>query len=135
MVEDAWSRPSRAAWNEIVQRGMNTRDDVVPRAGGILPKQASGRIPGAVVPIEVPAPIGYEGQQYPNRFCQRTSEVSDAGFHRDHEVQIRDERRRVGETPQLIAEMKKVASIIQQHRVGRADILLQAYKCRIDIQQ
>ena len=59
--------------------GMNARDDVIPLARVILPKQAGGRIPWAVVAIEQPAPVGNELQQDPDRLAQRAGEMSDRG--------------------------------------------------------
>ena len=58
--------------------------------------------------------------------------MSDAGIHRDHEIQIRNERCGIGESLQLIAEMKKITSIFQHGRVAGADILLQTDKCCIE---
>jgi hypothetical protein len=51
---------SRTALNEFVQGSMYARDDLIPRPRVILPKQAGGRIPRAIVAIEQPAPIGDE---------------------------------------------------------------------------
>ena len=38
--------------NVVMQRSLDARDDVVPLAGIILPKQTGGRVPGAVFAIE-----------------------------------------------------------------------------------
>lgn len=46
----------------IIEGVMNARNHSVPLAGIILPEQASARIPGAVVTIEKPTPVGHEGQ-------------------------------------------------------------------------
>src|ERR1700722_19204116 len=39
------------ASNEVAQRLMNARDDVVPRARLVLPKQTGGRVPWAIVAV------------------------------------------------------------------------------------
>src|SRR5579862_2415688 len=79
--------------HKIAQLILDPRNDIVPCARVILPKQASGRIPGTVVTVQQPAPIGREGQHHPDRLGQRTGEVSDAGVHREDKVQMRYERR------------------------------------------
>jgi hypothetical protein len=114
---------------------MNARYDIAPRSCFILSKQPGGWVPWAVVAIEQPTPVGEERQQHPDRLCQRTGEMGDAGVHRDHEIQIRNERCGVGESLQRIAEMRKIALIFQYRRVIGADILLQTYKHRFDVQE
>ena len=121
--------------SEIAQRSVNARDHTIPRVRVVLPKQAGGRIPGTVVTIEQPAPVGREWQHHPERFCQRTGEVNDAGIDGDHEVQIRDQCCGIGEIFDFVTEMQKVASFFQYCRVRGAHALLQAYECRIDIQE
>jgi len=54
--------------------------------------------------------------------------VSDAGIHRNPEIQFRYKGGRFGEAFQLIAEMKKVAASFQQRSVAGADVVLQADK-------
>ncbi len=66
-----------------MQRSLNARNDVIPLACIILPKQAGSRVPWAVFAIEQPTPVGDERQQYPDWFCQRTGDMGHAGIHRD----------------------------------------------------
>ncbi len=61
--------------------------------------------------------------------------MSNAGIHRDNQVQIGNQRRCVGETLQRIAEMQKIALILQHGYIVGANILLQTHKCCFDIQK
>ena len=47
--------------DEIAERVLNAHDNVIPGAGVALPKEARGRVPGAVVAIEQPTPVRNEG--------------------------------------------------------------------------
>ena len=60
-----------------IERGANAGQCAIPRAACILPEQAGGRIPGAIVAIEQPGPVWYERQQHPQRFCQRAGEFAE----------------------------------------------------------
>ncbi len=122
------------ALNEVTQRRVNARYNAIPLASIILPKQTGRRIPRTVVAIEQPAPVGHKGQQHPDRLSQRTSEVSDAGIHRNHEVQIRYERRSVGEILQFITEIEETHSTFQRYLPLPARILLQTHKRCIDLE-
>jgi hypothetical protein len=57
-VEVASGCGSRPVLNEFEQGSMNVRNDVVPRARLLLPKQADSRVPRAVFAIEHPTPVG-----------------------------------------------------------------------------
>jgi hypothetical protein len=54
------------------------------------------------------------GHQYPHRLPQRPGEMSDAGIHRDDEIQLRYELRSGGKIFKFIAEMKNVATLPEQ---------------------
>src|SRR5713226_5459122 len=78
------TRPKR--WNgrvlilePSIERSINVGYDRAPIVPFRLPKQARGRIPGAVVPIEQPAPIRNELQQDPDRLAKGTGEMNDGG--------------------------------------------------------
>ena len=61
--------------------------------------------------------------------------MSDAGVYRDDEIQLRYERRGVAKVAKFIAEMENVAALPEQRRVGRTNVLLQADKRSVNIQQ
>src|SRR5580700_9231070 len=86
------ARNSRAA-RRLTQGGADAGDHAGPRPAIVLAKQAGGRIPGAVLAIQEPAPLRYERQHDPDRLRQRAREVGDAGIDGDDEVQIGDQRR------------------------------------------
>jgi hypothetical protein len=73
------------------------RDHAVPAAAFILPEQARGRIPGAVLAIQQPAPVGNERQQHPDRLAERAGKMGDTGVHRDDEIEIADQGCGIGE--------------------------------------
>jgi len=60
--------------------------------------------------------------------------MGDAGIDRDHEIQLRYERRRIRKISKLVAQSKNIAAFIQNRRIVGADILLQADEGRFDIQ-
>src|SRR6185312_11328140 len=66
--------------------GSHAGDDASIVAGLILPEQPCGRVPGAVVAIEHPAPVRRIGKRDPGRAGQRASEMRHAGVDGDHKV-------------------------------------------------
>ena len=102
-------RPRLETANVPLQRGPNVRQNVFPAARFILPEQARGRIPGAVHPVEQPAPVRNERQQHPDRFRQRAGQMGYAGIDRNNKIEIGDQRRGIGEILQLLAEMNEIA--------------------------
>ena len=61
--------------------------------------------------------------------------MRDAGIDRDDEVQMRDQGCRVGESPEVVAEMQHIAPLLKQQRIVGADLPLQADESRGDIQE
>ena len=101
----------------------------------ILPEQAHGRIPGAVVAVEQPAPIGQTGQHDPGRAPERAREMGDAGAYCNDEVEAGDERRGLDKVGQVGREVDDVGALAQQRLVVRPWIFLQAHEGRIDIEE
>ena len=81
----------------VGERSRNIPDHPFPIPGSLLTEQARGRIPGAVVAIEQPAPVGTVLQHDPHRLAQSAGEMRDRRIDRHDQVQQRDQRRRVGE--------------------------------------
>jgi len=75
-----------------MQRGMNARNDAIPLAGLILPKQAGGRVPWTVFAIEQPTPAGIVSIEEPKWFAECASKMHHRGIHGNDQVQIFDQR-------------------------------------------
>ena len=127
------ARSRSVASDEFEQRIANMLYDAVPFAGLALAEQTRGRIPGAVIPVEQPAPIGHMRQQYPDRFSQPTRKMRDSGVNRYHKIKMRYQRCGVGKTVKLVAEMNDVSAFPKRRRIPRANLFLQADKCRVDV--
>ena len=69
-----------------MQRGMDAGNDVIPLAGLILPKQAGGRVPGAVLAIEQPTPVGIVTIHQPKWFPKCTGKVRHGGIYGNDQV-------------------------------------------------
>ena len=54
--------------------------------------------------------------------------MRDAGVYRNDQIQVRDQRRGIGEIFQIISEMEDVAAFAQQVRIRRPDVSLQAHE-------
>ncbi len=120
---------------EFEQRFANTPDHAAPGARIVLPEQTRRRVPGAVVTLEQPAPVGNIGQQYPDRLSQRTGKMSNAGIDRDYQLEVRDERCRIGEIIERIAEMQNIVACPEHGSIGVANVFLHAHKRRSNIQE
>ena len=100
---------------------MNALDHVVPFARLRLPEQAGGWVPGGCFfALRDPPPIGYEGIPIPA--FQRTDEMSDAGIHRDHQVEVRNKRRGIRKIFQRIAKMKNIVAFLQHCHIVGTDV-------------
>ena len=77
----------------------------LPVPDPLLAEQAHGGVPGRVLPVEHPAPVGGEGEQGPDRLPHRAREMGGGGVHRDEKVQPRDDRGGGGEVRQRAAEV------------------------------
>ena len=106
-----------------------------PIACSILAEQPRGRIPGAVVAIEQPAKVRYDGQKDPDRFGQGPGQMGDAGIDRNHQIQIRDHGGGIGEGFQLVVKMQKIAAILQHRCIVSANIPLQAHEVGVNIEE
>ena len=84
---------------------MDARDHAFPIVNICLAKEAGGRIPGTIVPIEQPPPIGNMGHHDPDRLSQRAGKMSDTGIDRNDEIQLRIKRRRVGKILKFIGQL------------------------------
>jgi len=72
-------------------------DDRTPIAAITLPEEPHRWIPGGIRTIGHLAPVGSPGEDGPDGFGERPGEVGDGGIHRDHQVQIHDDRSNVFE--------------------------------------
>src|SRR5215468_10787059 len=99
-----WVSQSMKKWR-YGETGDDLGNDRTPLARGRLPEQARCRVPGAVGAIEQPAPIGREGQHQPHRPPHCTSQMADRGIDRDDQVELLDDRHRVGEISDLRAQI------------------------------
>ncbi len=55
-----------------------------------LAEQAHGRIPGIVLAVEQPAPIGHPRQQHPDRLAERAGKMRDRRVDRDDQIERAD---------------------------------------------
>ncbi len=104
------------AWKPRHQHGL----DLVEHAGPIprlfLAEQPHGRIPGAVVAIQQPAPVGDQGQRDPDGNSERACKVGDGRITGDHQVQIHHQGGRVGKILQAaprFRDRKVITSLLQ----------------------
>src|SRR5271157_161439 len=74
---------------------------LLPSPGSGLAKQPCRRIPGAILAFQKPAPIAALVQHDPYGFAHGPGQMRNATIDRDHQIQIGDNRRRVGKILQL----------------------------------
>lgn len=74
----------------VRQRGSDARNDAVPDAGRVLPKQPTGRVPWAIISIEQPPPTCVIAIEEPKRLSKRSREVCYGGIDRNDKVEILD---------------------------------------------
>src|ERR1700757_3562629 len=77
--------------------------DIVPAAELRLPEQAHAWVPGTILTLQQPAPVGTGRQRYPDRRAQGTREMRDGRIRGNDKVQILDDGRRIGKRPQIKA--------------------------------
>jgi len=89
-----WGNESRALANCAAAADESTQFDgdachnLVPIVVPALAEQARGRVPGTVVTIEEPEPIGGVWQHYPDRFAESAGEVGDRGINRTDQADL-----------------------------------------------
>src|SRR5690348_2391313 len=88
----------------------DTLENGLPVPARILPIKLDRAIPRAVVALQKPAPIGIEAIEDPGRLAERGGEVRRRGVDSDDEIEICDERRRVGEVFYLAGEVIEIAA-------------------------
>ena len=91
------------------QNGRDPRDQLVPVVEARLAEEAKRRVPGTIVAIEHPAPVGLGRQQAPDRPAECTGQVKDGGIHADRQVELIENRGRVDEVDQAIAQVHDLA--------------------------
>ena len=79
-----------------MQRQRNARDNRMPVARCILPKQPGRRVPRTVVAIEQPSPTGIVAIDQPERLAERAGEMRHGGIDGDDQIQILDQRGGIG---------------------------------------
>src|SRR5581483_5728241 len=109
-------------------------DDAAVVACFILPEQANGRIPRAVITTQQPAPVRQVGQQNPGRPPERAGEMSDAGVDCDHEIKTIDQRRGLGEIGKMRTYIDD-ASLFEQSLVIRLRVLLKTDEGSVEVEQ
>src|SRR4029079_14805883 len=106
----------------------DARDDRVPIAGLFLAKELRGRIPGTVIAIEEPAPVGRERQEHPDGLAQGAREVRDGGVDGNHDIELLDDAAGVEEVLELFAGMTDGFAGLEGRAVAIANLLLQAHE-------
>lgn len=72
------------------------RYHIVPVAWRFLPKQPDTGVPGRAAGVQPPAPVRHAGNQNPDRFSHRASQMRDCTIDRDHQIKSGDDLCRVG---------------------------------------
>ena len=85
--------PCATASSSAAMRAMHVR----PVLALVLAEQPHGRVPGIILAVEHPAPIGHPRQQHPDRLAERAGEMRDRGVDRDHQIERGDGAGGVGE--------------------------------------
>ena len=80
-------------------------DDRIPIAQRLLPVQFRLRIPGRVAARSEPSPVGARCEQDPGWLSQRPGEVDDGAVDANDEVEIGDNRSRIGEGSSLPSDL------------------------------
>jgi hypothetical protein len=95
-----------------------------------LAKQAGAQIPRGLGVAVTPAPACVEPVEDPDRLADRAGQMRRRGVARDHEVEVGDERRRVGEVVQVRGQVDDLGTGPTARRrlgeLGRRRPLLQA---------
>ena len=86
---------------------MDSGDDGVPVAPFRLTEEAHGRVPGCIIAIREPSPVGRVREQGPDRFSEGSGEVRDRGIHGDDQVEIQYGGRSLGEVVEIIGKRDK----------------------------
>ena len=124
----------RSVSSEFEQRFAKAHRHAAPLTRFALPKQPRAWIPGAVVPVEQPAPIGNVRQQNPDRLAQCARKMRDAGVNGYDEIELRYQSGRIRKISELLLEPEHIATR-QRLRVTGANFLLQAHKGHVDVQE
>jgi hypothetical protein len=126
-------RSGRTRRGALRQCDADAGEDVIPIAELALAKQPQRRVPRAVLAFGEPAPVGRERHHHPARPAERAGEMHDRGVDRDHQVEMRQRRRGVGEGLQVRREIDHFAARVrarQADEVGRALADLQRVETR-----
>lgn len=83
----------------------NALKDAGPVAQLGLSEETDGGVPGGVLAIELPSPVGPFLDQGPGGAGHRAGEVEDGGVDHNHQVQVGQKRRRVGEIPDVAGQI------------------------------
>jgi len=116
------------------QRSTNARDDAVPCARVILPEQAGGRVPRAVVAIDEPAPVGDMGSNtqtgFPSAPARWATLVSTEITRSRFAISAAVSEKSFSSLPKC--RRPRALSASPRHR---ADFLLKAHKSGVDIKE
>src|SRR5215472_19262994 len=102
------------------------RDDAGPVAALLLAEETHRGIPGAVLPLQQPAPVGREGKHRPYRLPQCPREMRYRRAGRNHQIELADRDRRVAEVIERRPEIDDPVSKPQGRDLPRALALLEA---------
>ena len=127
--------PDLLGSNQFDQFGPHPLDDARVLAARGLPEQPRGRVPGGIVAIEQPAPIGHIGQHDPDWTPKSTSQVSNAGVNRNDKIKMLKNGRGISEAVELGTEVKNVALLPKNGLIRGANFLLQTDELRLDIEK
>jgi hypothetical protein len=111
----------------------NPLQHAVPIPTRLLAKQPHRRIPGAVVPIKQPAPIGDPGKQYPDGDPKRARQMSDARIDAQDKIHESAQRRRIAKVGKRISGMQDARTVQQSAlRVGHLFLQASEFEARIE---
>ena len=117
-------------FNELYEFGSYSIDNTFIIARNGLPEQTRGRIPGAVVTIEEPPPVGNGREQYPRGTAESGGKMGNAGADRNHQIEAGDQSRGLGEIGEMLGQIDDVCPFKQDRLILRSRVLLQAYEGR-----
>ena len=84
---------------------------LLPAPGGGLAKQPRRPIPRTILALQKPAPIGAFIQQDPHGFAKGPGQMRKGTIDGNHQVEIGDNRRRVGEALQFLRKVERTVGL------------------------
>ena len=123
-------QPLAVALHDGFQLCCDARDNVGPVLALFLAEQPHGRIPGIVLAIEQPAPVGHPRQQHPDRLAQRAGDMRNRRVDGDDEVERADGGGGIDKVLERRREILDRRFAFQFFQIGRARAVLQARERR-----